>query len=348
ATATHDTKRGEDARLRIDVLSEMPDEWKQRLDRWSTFNRSLRREIDERWAPSANEEYFLYQALLGAWPAAWFVAPPQDPAIAQFGERFERYAIKALREAKTVSSWENPNEPYESALKVFVGGMIDLRRASPFLADFVPFAERVARFGMLNSLSQTVLRLTVPGVPDTYQGTEFWDLAFVDPDNRQPVDFAARQAFVPCREPMAGGSPPEDVLGARLVNWHDGAVKLLAMNIALDCRRRRRDLFLSDSYEALATDGSRANNVVAFRRQQGGQTAIVAAARRFVSLLGENASGYAADAAWDDTAVLGPGLNGVWREALTDAEFSVDAGAIPAATILGKFPAAILLRSAET
>src|SRR5262249_20765357 len=167
ATATHDTKRGEDARTRIDVLSEMPDAWGRRARRWAALNRFLRREVDGTSAPSRNDEYMIYQTLVGAWPAKLVGAPLANSEDLQaFTRRMAGFVVKAVREAKVATSWDNPNLAYENACTVFLERMLDASRSNPFLADFVAFQVEVAHRGVLSSLSQTVLKLTVPGVPD--------------------------------------------------------------------------------------------------------------------------------------------------------------------------------------
>ncbi len=197
ATATHDTKRGEDARARIDVLSEIPGLWEHQVRRWRTLTRRLRVDVDGRPAPAANDEYLLYQALVGAWPAEFHGEAPLDAeALDGFRGRVVAYMTKAVREAKVRSSWVDPDEAYEAALATFVGRLLDGRRRNLFLDDFRAFHKRVAEAGAVNSLSQAVLKLTAPGVPDFYQGSELWDFSLVDPDNRRPVDFDLRRRLL--------------------------------------------------------------------------------------------------------------------------------------------------------
>jgi (1->4)-alpha-D-glucan 1-alpha-D-glucosylmutase len=340
ATATHDTKRGEDARLRIDALSEIPAEWHQRVRRWSELSRSLRREIDGAPAPSPGDEYMVYQTLLGAWPAEWLGRTPDRDALAAFLARIEQYVIKAVREAKLVSSWENPDEAYEAACVAFVRGV--LNPAHPALAELAAFAERVAFVGMLSALTQTALRLTAPGVPDTYQGGELWDLSLVDPDNRAAVDFAARSRLL--RELDRG--PSVELARAALASWPDGRIKMLVLHALLRLRRRCADVHLLGSYETLATSGAHADRLVAFARRHGGTGIVVVAGRLFGTLLGE-ARAYEGSA-WGDTTVAGgPDLAGVWQDALTGA--SVDLGdgdrGVPAAAVLSVLPVAVLAQA---
>ena len=209
-TSTHDTKRGEDVRARLNVLSELPEAWKAAVTRWRALNRRFRADIDGVDAPDANDEYLLYQTLVGAWP---FTADGQ----AGFSERLKSYMVKAMREAKRRTSWITPDDRYEAAVLRFVDDILDRRR--PFLQAFLPFQARVAELGMYNSLAQLLIKITAPGVPDFYQGTELWDLSLVDPDNRQPVDYAQSRADAPGHRRRvarpaprrAGRRPPQDV-----------------------------------------------------------------------------------------------------------------------------------------
>jgi (1->4)-alpha-D-glucan 1-alpha-D-glucosylmutase len=189
-TATHDTKRSEDVRARIDVLSEMPHEWADRVRSWARMNRKKKTLIDGVEAPDRNDEYLLYQTLVGAWP----MGPMEDSAKADFTRRMKEYMLKASREAKINTSWINPDQAYEDALLAFINAV--LRSAGPFLNDFQPFQQTISRYGLFNSLSQTLLKICAPGVPDFYQGSELLDFSLVDPDNRRPVDYAMRIAML--------------------------------------------------------------------------------------------------------------------------------------------------------
>jgi (1->4)-alpha-D-glucan 1-alpha-D-glucosylmutase len=187
ATSTHDTKRSEDVRARLNVLSEMPVEWQTSLSRWNTLNRRHRIELDDTAAPDRNDEYFLYQTLLGAWP----LGEPGPAEWADFLNRIQTYMQKAIREAKVHTSWVNPNPEYEGAVEQFVARLLD-EKNQRFLNDFRSFQRRISYFGLLNSLAQTLLKIASPGVPDFYQGTELWDFSLVDPDNRRPLDYARK------------------------------------------------------------------------------------------------------------------------------------------------------------
>jgi (1->4)-alpha-D-glucan 1-alpha-D-glucosylmutase len=343
ATATHDTKRGEDARLRIDALSEMPAEWERRVQRWSELVRSLRREVDGMPAPTPTDEFMIYQTLLGAWPAEFIGRPPDRDALAGFVARIERYVVKAVREAKVASSWENPAEAYEAACVGFVRGA--LNPAHPFLAELSGFAERVAFIGMLSSLAQTVLRLTAPGVPDTYQGTESWDLSLVDPDNRVPVDFAARDRLL--RETRAPETSGAGGARAALGTWPDGRIKMLVLHRLLRLRRRLANVCLSGSYAPLATSGAQADHLVAFMRRHGGDRIVVVTGRLFASLPGGAGRDYDGSAWGDSMVAARSDLAGRWHDALSGASVDVDGGesGLAAARMLSVLPAAVLVRA---
>ena len=222
ATATHDTKRGEDARARLMALTEIPGEWASAVARWKILNAPHLVIDGEMRAPSATFEYMLYQALLGAWPP--------DARDEQFLARMQAYALKAAREGKQETSWLNPNQAYEAGVQTFLARILDRSVSAEFLDSLETLARRVALLGALNSLSQITLKATMPGVPDFYQGTEFWDLSLVDPDNRRPVDFAERAAVLASVE-----TPDWDSL---VQNWPDGHLKLAWTRHLLKLRNR--------------------------------------------------------------------------------------------------------------
>jgi (1->4)-alpha-D-glucan 1-alpha-D-glucosylmutase len=261
ATSTHDTKLGEDVRVRIDVLSEIPEEWDREAAKWMRINKPARTIVDGEPAPDRNDEYRFYQALVGAWL-------PGDTASPEFVQRLQGYMTKAVKEAKLRSSWINPNEEYETAVTQFVERVLTGAGAMRFLPAFVPFQQRVARCGLINSLSQVVLKIGCPGVPDFYQGTEMWDLNLVDPDNRRPVDFAARRAALDRVDALLALSPAQRAaaMPELLSNWHDGTIKLLVTSAGLRLRRDAPDLFLDGDYLPLETESPFDGQVVAFAR----------------------------------------------------------------------------------
>ena len=266
ATATHDTKRGEDARMRILALSELAQEWDAAVQSWREMNAPLVSQAEGKRSPSIGHEYMLYQALIGAWPGA---------ADQDFTARMQAYALKAAREGKQETSWNSPDEAYEQALQVFVGKLLDADVSARFLESFAAFAARTALLGALNSLSQLALKALTPGVPDFYQGTELWDLSLVDPDNRRAVDFALR------RRELAGGTQDWRGLAA---HWPDGRVKLALTRALLRLRHDFDDLFQYGSYEALAVTGAHAEHVIAFARTLKRQRLVIAIGRHFCPL----------------------------------------------------------------
>jgi (1->4)-alpha-D-glucan 1-alpha-D-glucosylmutase len=267
ATATHDTKRGEDARARIMTLAELPGEWTSAVGRWKILNAPHLVIEGEMRAPSAAFEYMLYQALLGAWPV--------DEPDAAFAERMQAYALKAAREGKQETSWLNPNQAYEAGLHTFIERILDPAASAEFLDSIGSFANRVALLGALNSLSQITLKATMPGVPDFYQGTEFWDLSLVDPDNRRPVDFAARAAALPALE-----NPDWTDLAQ---HWQNGHIKLAWTRQLLRQRAELADIFTHGDYQPLQISGPHRDHVIAFARRQGRDAVIVAVTKSFAA-----------------------------------------------------------------
>ncbi len=265
ATATHDTKRGEDARARLAALTEIPDEWTSTVSRWKLLNAPHVVLNGTKRAPTAAREYMLYQTLLGAWP--------MEGADEGFVERIQDYALKAVREAKQETSWLNPQAPYEDGLKTFVARMLDDSLSGEFLESLSALARRVALLGALNSLSQLTLKATLPGVPDFYQGTEFWDLSLVDPDNRRPVDFAARA------DALAALQTPDWKKLAQ--SWSDGHLKLAWTAHLLKMRNALAEVFTGGDYQPLEVNGPHRDHVIAFARRHGRNAAIVVAGRWF-------------------------------------------------------------------
>lgn len=263
ATATHDTKRGEDARTRIMALAEIPGDWTSAVARWKVLNAPHLVLDGEMRAPSAPFEYMLYQALLGAW----------DPDDKDFVARIQAYALKAAREGKQETSWLNPHEPYEAGVKTFIDRILDRTTSPEFLEALDTLAQRTALIGALNSLSQITLKATMPGVPDFYQGTEMWDFSLVDPDNRRPVDFAARANGLAALE-----TPDWDALAQ---SWRGGRLKFAWTRHLLRLRNELPDVFVTGGYEPLTVSGPHRDHVIAFARRHGRDAIIVAVARSF-------------------------------------------------------------------
>ncbi|HEX8354802.1 MAG TPA: malto-oligosyltrehalose synthase, partial [Pyrinomonadaceae bacterium] len=341
ATSTHDTKRGEDTRARINVLSEIPEEWNRALHRWREMGRALKATVDGAHAPDSNEEYLLYQTLVGTWPTA----PPDDEGRAEYTRRLREYMQKALKEAKLHTSWINPDEEYERAVSEFVGALLDPARSSDFLRDFGEFQRLTARVGVLNSLAQTLLKACAPGVPDFYQGTELWDFTLVDPDNRRPVDYETRRALLASLRDVGEGDVSE-FAGGLLERHEDGRVKMYVTARALGLRRERAGLFARGAYLPLGARGRRSGNVVAFARALDGD-AVVAVAGRFFTRLGVGREGALSlgREAWGDTALQLEGVEGGrYRDVLTGREFDAGGGALEVAQLLSPLPVALLAR----
>lgn len=294
AGSTHDTKRGEDARARIRVLAELPTEWRAHVRHWTRINESVRAIVHGYSAPDRLDEWMFYQALVGAWPAEAAADPVPAAAPKDFVDRMTAYMLKAVKEAKRRTSWLHENVEYEEAVRAFVQGVLAGDHAKEFLATFVPFQRRIAWFGMFGSLSELVLRLASPGVPDTYQGSELWNLALVDPDNRQPVDFALRRRMLSELEPIldaaedarstTGRAPHREAFDNILNTWTDGCVKLYTLAIALRLRRAYPQLFLRGDYEPLGSDLDDPH-LVAFSRRAGTHEVIVLVPRFLATLL---------------------------------------------------------------
>ena len=322
ATSTHDTKRGEDTRARINVLSEMPEEWNRAVYRWRELNRAHRATIEGTEAPDANEEYLLYQTLVGTWP----LEALDDEGRSEYTSRLQDYMEKALKEAKLHTSWINPNESYHRAVREFVAAILDAERGAAFVKDLSEFVRTPTRAGVLNSLSQTLLKIASPGVPDFYQGTELWSFTLVDPDNRRQVDYEERRALLASLSDAGDGDATEFVKSL-LEKPDDGRVKMYVTARALNFRRERAGLFSRGEYTPLAARGRRAENVLAFARTRG-QEACVAVAARFFTRLGvgrEGALSLSADA-WRDTHLpLGDPGAGPWRDVFTGREFEAGA-----------------------
>ncbi len=337
ASSTHDTKRSEDVRARIAALSEMPAAWRQLIGRWSKLNAPHRTQVDTDFAPDLNEEYLLYQILVGSWPLD--AANLDDEAYGVYVKRIQEYMAKAVKEAKSNSSWVQPNPEWDQAVSDFVAKLLTRGPKNAFLRAFEPFAERVSELGVVNSLSQTILKLTVPGVPDIYQGNEVWDFSLVDPDNRRPVDYGAHASML-----SAIGKKPD--AAEMLANWKDGRIKMFITQRLL---RHRRDVasavFRLGNYQALPATGEFADCVVAFRRRYAGEELIVVVPR-LASRVGVPPVGEV----WRDTAVSLPSDSsaspGPLHDLFTGAEVMLPGGEgkLEVAKLFGTLPFAVLVR----
>lgn len=279
-TSTHDTKRSEDVRARINVLSEIPQEWQQMLERWAQMNKPHKILEGEESIPDANEEYLLYQTLIGTWP----LYPMDPPAHLQYMNRIQAYMEKALKEAKIHTSWVNPNKDYDEGVQQFIQKILALDpSANPFLKDFQATIPKIASAGMLNSLSQLLLKLTCPGIPDIYPGNETWTFNLVDPDNRRPIDFTNGKYLL--KSIVEKLPNPSNLLQQLMEHPEDGRIKLFVTLKALNFRQKEPLLFSHGAYIPLEVQGPRQNHIVAFARKREGKTAVVITSRFFTSLM---------------------------------------------------------------
>jgi (1->4)-alpha-D-glucan 1-alpha-D-glucosylmutase len=344
ASSTHDTKRSEDMRLRLHVLSEMPEEWTACLRRWSALNWPHKAVLDGKEAPDAGDEWLVYQTLLGVWPLA-------EEDVPGIRERLEQYLIKAVREAKVKSRWIAPNPDYEQALTGFAGKILEPGASNEFLADFLKLQPRLAYVGAINSLSQTLLKITSPGVPDFYQGTELWHLSLVDPDNRRPVDYQKRRHYL---DEFRNHESRElrDLLPDLLARWPDGRVKLYLTHKALNCRRHNQDLFQDGHYLPIHASGPHPDRLVAFARRREGQWALVAAPRLVAKLVKTGAPPLGPQTWGDGSLILPPDAPLTWHNVLTGETVQTarksSVNVLPLGQVLASFPVALLLGAAES
>ena len=330
ATSTHDTKRGEDTRARLAVLADMPEEWTRQVQGWSRLIRARRGEVERNAPPDRNDEYLLYQLLIGSWPVE-LLENPDPEGLEAYGGRLHATLEKSMREGKLLSNWSSPDTAYEEAMQSFARAALDPNRAG-FLASFLPFAQRVARLGVQNSLIQAVLKLTVPGMPDIYQGCEMWDLSLVDPDNRRPVDYERRAQALADLQPALQRDAP-GTLATLLQSWPDGRIKLAVVSMLLSLRARHPALFADGGYEALAITGDAAGGALGFVRSQG-DTQVAVLVAPFPGLR-------EAGADWRDSEAALP--EGEWRDLFSLRNFEGGRGAA-LDTLFGLLPASVLVR----
>lgn len=340
ATSTHDTKRGEDVRARINVLSEMPHEWQRQVQHWSELNRRHKQGTKTAPMPDPNDEYAFYQTLIGAFPF-------QDSEQESFIARIKDYVIKAIREAKIHTTWLHPNSAYETAFTDFVSAVLTpaadnafLQVDNAFLQVFLPFQQQIAHYGIFNSLSQTLIKMVAPGIPDFYQGSELWDLSLVDPDNRRPVDFEQRQMILDQLHTQIQQDRLATITDL-LNHKEDGRIKLFLITQALHTRAAHRDLFQDGTYLPLQAAGRFAHSVIAFARQYGNRTVLVIAPRFLTSVVqsGELPLGDC----WHDTHLPLPADSAsVWRNVFTDQPLPAE-GKLPLSEALSQFPVALLI-----
>jgi (1->4)-alpha-D-glucan 1-alpha-D-glucosylmutase len=350
STATHDTKRGEDTRARLNVLSEMPTEWSRAIRRWSTLNEALRVEIEELKAPDHNEEYLLYQTLVGTWPLNSSASrTTDDEAHATYVERIQNYMQKAIHEAKVHTSWINPDPAYDDAIRTYVARVLDARTNAPFVDDCAAFAARVAHFGLFNSLAQTLLKIVSPGVPDMYQGTELWEFSLVDPDNRRPVDYEERARLLKALKQGSEGGQLAAFARSLIEGKEDGRAKLYVVRTALRCRRANPGLFAEGEYLPAEVSGAKQEHICALTRRLNGSVAIAAVPRLVLGLLGGRSELPLGAPVWEDTEVLlqgvraGARLRNLFTGEVLTAETSRERVALRAADLFRNFPVALLM-----
>lgn len=335
ATSTHDAKRGEDVRARLNVLSEIPERWSEKVNHWARINADSKVSCDGSPAPDANDEYLLYQTLVGAWPF-------DERDLDVFKQRLKDYTIKAMREAKRHTDWAEPNQPYENGSLQFIDRILEPRALSAFRRDFAPFQKEISAYGVYNSLSQTTLKMTCPGVPDFYQGAELWDLTLVDPDNRRPVDFALRAKML---EAFETPSPrvAEDLGRRLLASKEDGRVKLFLIHRLLRVRAAYPTVFERGDYLPVELSGPWARHAISFLRSDGNMDVLVVVPRFLTALVPWDELPLGTRV-WGETHIdLGEDASGLWYDALTGEKRKADHG-IAVGDVLRSFPVSVLLR----
>jgi (1->4)-alpha-D-glucan 1-alpha-D-glucosylmutase len=347
ASSTHDTKRSEDVRARLNVLSEISGYWHAAIQRWSEQNDRLKTRIDGIPSPDPTAEYLLYQTMVGIWPLEGLIGRPNDV----FVQRIQDYMQKALREAKVRSSWINPNMAYEDAVRNFIAAILRQGTNNKFFPDVEEFSLGISVPGLWNSLSQTVLKMTCPGVPDIFQGTELWDFSLVDPDNRRPVDYALRKKLL-SELPLHPTVDRKAWLSEAVRSLPDGRLKLFTTTTIARFRRAREAFFRQAAYIPLEPAGEHRKHIVSFARRHGDSTVIVSAGRFFVALGGMTRLP-AGPALWQDTSVrLQADLpEGPYRDVFSgETTIAVRDGmstALPAESLFSLLPIAVLIREEQ-
>lgn len=351
-TATHDNKRGEDTRMRINVLSELAEQWQTHLARWGYWNKSKKTEVHGSPAPDPREEYLVYQTLLGAWPFS-----DGDGVPGGLVERVQQYMLKAIREAKVNTTWTDPDPSYGDAVSTFVAEVLTGEGAEVFLKDFLPFQRRVARVGVIGSLGQVLLKVASPGVPDVYQGCDLWDLALVDPDNRRPVDYdLRRRSLAGLRDELASGASRAELASRLMASPEDGRIKLFVLWTALQHRKEHPELYARGVYRPLEAEGEHKANVVSFGRYRDGRYAAVVVPRLVSGMMGEDGTRLPVGPdCWGDTHLVLPdtGLPRRWRNLLTDEVVELKDGdegpdrpSLPLAEIFRTIPLGLMIEEA--
>ena len=344
STTTHDTKRSEDVRARINVLSEIPTEWRNRFRTWNRLNKKATQCLEDHIVPSRNEEYLIYQTLLGIWP----FDPPTDEIRPQFLERINHYIIKALREAKVNSSWLNPDEAYEQAVIHFLSRILSPNGKNAFLKDFVPFQRRIAGYGIYNSLSQILLKTFAPGIPDFYQGTELWDFRLVDPDNRGLIDFSLNQERLTELQKLEQQLTPIELIQFLFQHANNGLLKMYITKMALNFRNRHPSLFLNGSYLPLDTQGKQAQHLCGFLRQHAKDICLIILPRFLTHLTSDPWKLPLGDSIWGQTKVYLPSnvesqpFRNVMTQEIVAPQNSSNMIELPVGSLFSHFPFAVL------
>ncbi|MGB3786587.1 MAG: malto-oligosyltrehalose synthase [Phormidesmis sp.] len=333
ATSTHDTKRSEDVRSRLSVLSELPEEWEEQVKLWSQLNADKKQSSSDQAVPDSNDEYFLYQTLIGAYPF-------DEAELPEFRERVKAYVVKAVREAKVYTNWLRPDEEYEEGYVNFVDTLLTPDKDNTFLAKLQHFQAKVAAYGIYNSLSQLLIKLTVPGIPDFYQGSELWDLSLVDPDNRRPVDYSKRLSALKSIQ-SKWEKQPSTLLKDLLKTRKDGRIKLFLTLRGLAARNYFRNVFRSGAYIPLKVTGEHAESVVAYARHQGEHTLVVVVPRFLTNMIEPDVLPCGAHL-WGDTAIEVPNADQAnWKDWLSDRTVKAETFA-SVGSLLEHFPVALL------
>ncbi len=344
STSTHDTKRSEDVRARINVLSEIPMEWRNRLRTWNRLNKKAAHRLEEQLVPSRNEEYLIYQTLLGIWPFGAI----SDEVLNQVLERLQTYMVKALREAKVTSSWLNPDEAYEQAVMKFLTRILSPTDKNAFLEDFVPFQRRIASYGLYNSLSQVLIKTLAPGVPDFYQGTELWDFTLVDPDNRGLVNYVHYQERLTELHDLKEKLNPIELIQFLFQHADNGLMKMFVTHTALHFRKTHSSLFLKGTYRPLEAQGEQAEHICGFHRQEGKTECLAIFPRFLTQLIPDSTVLPIGESLWGDTRIALPPdlanqpLRNVFTQEIVAPQNDQDMLELPVATLFAHFPFAVL------
>ncbi|UCB42774.1 MAG: malto-oligosyltrehalose synthase [Dehalococcoidales bacterium] len=340
ATSTHDTKRSEDVRARINVLSEIPKEWENHITQWRRWNKPKKPLVNGLLVPEPNTEILLYQTLIGAWPL-------HENEVPGFKQRLKAYMIKAVREAKVLTNWLSPDLEYESTLIRFLDSILDnTKKGDGFLDDFMIFEKQIAYYGALNSLAQVLLKLTSPGIPDLYQGTELWDFSLVDPDNRRPVNFKTR-AMLLDELTQCEGKGQEIPIQQLLDSWQDGRVKLYVTYKGLNVRRTYSETFQEGKYIPLQITGYKQKHVCAFARCRGEEYALVIIPRLFTKLVRAGMIPVGQEVWGEDLLLLPNSVPDQWLNVFTGEKLKVSntQWSLRISDVLARFPVALLISS---